>query len=151
MISTHVGSNSRYKKKLLSLKVGETIKMFGPFLFFFLRPKVTDYVFLAQGIGITPFRSLLLHIKKQKIDVRTTLVHVGKEHTFREVTEPAASESYYVMTPEAFTATVESIQKKPHQLYFISGSPRFVRATKQTLQRLGIKKSQMKSDNFLGY
>lgn len=150
-ISTHVGSNSHYKRYLMNMKKGQKIVLLGPVLFFFLRPHVTHYVFLAQGIGITPFRSLLKHIDEQKSDVRTTLVHVGKDHTFRDLTEKVATESHYVAAPEAFTATVLALPRRDDQRYYISGSPKFVSTTKKTLRSHGIKRSQITSDNFFGY
>ncbi len=52
-------------------------------------------VFLAQGVAITLFRSLLRHISIAGLDHRTTLVHVGHGHPFRADTEPEATVVHY--------------------------------------------------------
>lgn len=134
------------------MKKGQVITTLGPILFFFFRKRRTDYVFLAQGIGITPFRSLLVHAKRRKLDVHITLVHVARPpHTFRDETETMASESHFVETPEEFTVLATKATANKNNLYFLSGSPRFVTSTKKLLRQSGVKASAIKSDNFLGY
>ena len=66
----------------------------GPMMDFTFRAGVTDVVFLAQGIGITPFRSMLTHAHAAALPVTTTLLQVdGGEHVYRAVTEPLVTES----------------------------------------------------------
>jgi ferredoxin-NADP reductase len=150
-ISTHVRKESAYKQRLNSLKSGEHIILWGPVLDFIFRDNATDYIFLAQGIGITPFRSLLVHADSAKLPISTTLIHVeGGEHTFQELTSGLATHAYYPSDPEGFTQNIQDTLNN-NALYYLSGSPRFVRATKKTLRSLGLKRSQMKSDSFLGY
>jgi glycine betaine catabolism B len=150
MVGTHVGSNSPFKRKLMVLREGERVFMFGPILFFTFQKRVTDYVFLAQGIGITPFRSMLVHAHDTPLAVSTTLIHVDKaNHTYRELTEQYATKAAYPTNPEEFQALVR--QQDPHSSFYLSGSPRFVAATKQLLRECGVPRSRMRSDWFLGY
>lgn len=150
-ISTHVRKESRYKQRLDALKSGDHLTLWGPVLDFIFRENATDYTFLAQGIGITPFRSLLVHADSVKLPISITLIHVeGEPHTFRELTERLATHTYYPTDPEGFTQSIkDTLNSKA--VYYLSGSPRFVRATKKTLRSLGLKQSRVKSDSFLGY
>lgn len=151
MIGTHVRIESEYKQRLAALQPGDTMTMIGPVLHFTLPKKKQPVVFLAQGIGITPFRSMLVHAQNT---LDSTLVHVDNpEHTYRTVTEPLVTQSFYVHTPEAFTeALVLTVAAKAHNaLYYVSGSPRFVEATKKTLIDNGITAENIKKDGFLGY
>lgn len=152
-ISTHVREESKYKQYLDSLKEGDKIYLNGPVLNFTLRKDVNNYVLLAQGIGITPFRSMLVHASSQNLRVKTTLVHVDNaNHIFHELTEKLASEAHYPADSEEFNQNIKDMVKRNKEAaYYISGSPHFVKVTKETLAGLGIGKSRMKSDNFLGY
>lgn len=150
-ISTHVRKESKYKQRLNSLTSGDRITILGPVLDFIFKDEATEYVFLAQGIGITPFRSLLVHADRAKLPLSTTLIHVeGDSHTFQELTARLATKAYYPTNPEDFTQTIRDTLNDA-ALYYLSGSPRFIRATKKTLRSLGVKRSHIKSDSFLGY
>lgn len=151
MVGTHVREGSEYKQRLAALEEGDTISLLGPVLNFVLPETPRPVVFLAQGIGITPVRSMLVQNKKQ---LDATLVHVDNpEHTYRATTEPLATQSFYVHSPEEFTeATILTIAaKKNDALYYISGSPRFVDATKKTLLENEVVAQNIKTDGFLGY
>lgn len=151
IIGTHVRAESEYKQRLAALQPGDTITMVGPVLNFTLPNDTRPAVLLAQGIGITPFRSMLIHAAGNR-DI--TLIHVDNpEHTYRSITEPLSTQSFYVHDPEAFTeATTLTIAAKTNSaLYYLSGSPRFVEATKQTLLKQGINAKNIKKDSFLGY
>lgn len=148
--STHVRAESKYKQRLAALQPGDKITMWGPVLDFTFKDE-TEYVFLAQGIGITPFRSMLVHARDKALPVKTTLIHVDASgHTFRNITEHAATYSYFVTNPQEFTETIKGTVN-PKAAYYLSGSPRFIKATKKTLRSLGLKRSQIRKDSFLGY
>jgi len=149
--STHVRKESTYKQHLDNLKAGNHVTMVGPVLDFIFQKDTDEYVFLAQGIGITPFRSLLVYAHHEKLPVNTTLVHVDSyAHVFKEETSRYATIALYPENPEAFTQAVTQTLNKD-ALYYLSGSPKFVGATKQTLIGLGVDTSHMKTDSFLGY
>ena len=148
--STHTATGSAYKKKLLSLKPGAKMILAGPILNFTFTKDSSNYVFLAQGIGITPFRSMLVHAHAKQLPINTTLIHVdSKGHTFKEMTQQYATTAYYPIDAEAFQEIVKSQDVK--QLFYISGSPRFVAATKVLLNEMGVERGSIKTDSFLGY
>lgn len=151
IVGTHVREESEYKQRLAALEPGDKMHLVGPVLDFVLPKEPQSVVFLAQGIGITPIRSMLIENDRQ---LDTTLIHVdSNDHTYKSVTEPLATQTFYVNTPEAFTeATVLTIAAKKNDAhYYISGSPRFVAATKETLVKNTIDPKNIKTDGFLGY
>ncbi len=150
---THIGSGSRYKKQLMKLVPGDTIQMFGPYLNFIPTADSLPIVMLAQGIGITPFRSLLLWLAAHEPDRATHLIHVESEpHTYRTETETAATSARYVTNPEMFSQTLlEAAGQHPDGWFYISGSPRFVRSITEQLKKVGISGKRIKKDGFLGY
>lgn len=152
-VGTHTGSGSRYKKQLMRLVPGDTIQMFGPYLNFIPPADSLPIVMLAQGIGITPFRSLLLWLTAHEPNRATHLIHVESEpHTYRSETETVATSARYVTNPEAFShAMLEAATKHPDAWFYISGSPRFVRSITGQLKKVGISTKRIKKDGFLGY
>lgn len=150
-ISTHLRAESAYKQALMSLKAGDKIAFRGPVLDFVYRQNANNCIFLAQGIGITPFRSMLMHARLAKLDVHTTLLHVARgEHTFKAETEQLAGIAVYPASAEDFTVEIKK-HLNIAATYYISGSPTFVKATKQTLRSLNVPRSNIVTDNFIGY
>lgn len=148
--STHIASNSRYKRKLMSLSIGDTVLFLGPLLNFTYRTNARKYVFLAQGIGVTPFRSMLVSAHAAALPLHTTLVHVDSTtHSFRKTTQLYASKSYYPTTADAFRKIVK--QQDTNQLFYISGSPSFIRSTRKLLKDQGVTAGNIVTDSFLGY
>jgi ferredoxin-NADP reductase len=149
--STHVRKGSTYKQRLDALQPGDVLRFLGPVLDFTLKEDTSNYVFLAQGIGITPFRSMLVHAQSSALPIATTLIHVeSAAHTFQEETQSLATHAYYPSNPEEFTQKVKETLNT-NASYYLSGAPKFVRATKRTLRTLGVNMSRIRSDTFLGY
>lgn len=154
MIGTHTGTGTRFKNHLLSLKPGDKMTIMGPVLNFTLPPNAKSVALLAQGIGITPFRSMLTHAQKKELPVHTTLIHVeADDHTYQSTTQKAANIARYPKSAEEFNQILADTVNTSGDatLYYTSGSPRFNRATIKTLVSLGIPRSRIKKDGFLGY
>lgn len=153
MIATQVRHTSSYKQALARLKPGDTVRLLGPVFRFVLRPHATDVVFLAQGIGITPFRSLLRHIEQAKLAVHTTLIHVEQsEPIFGDETKALADDATYPTSREAYSAQLQqTIGQHPAAVYYLSGSTDFIRSTNAQLTSAGIPYRRIKYDWFLGY
>ena len=82
LIGTSLRSNSTYKQKLAALDEGDRVVFHGPLARFTLDGAGADVVMLAQGIGITPFRSMLRHLALGGDAVSATLIHVGAGHAY---------------------------------------------------------------------
>lgn len=152
MIATHARKESKYKQRLMNLKAGESMWVLGPILNFTFKKKVKKYVYVAQGIGITPFRSMLVYARDNSLPIHSTLVHVDNGgHTFKTETAPLASPAYFPTSPDEFTTQVIETAKDPEAWFYLSGSPRFVFATRRTLMNHGVQWWRIKLDTFLGY
>lgn len=118
--------------------------------------------FIAGGIGITPFRSILKYLvdKGEKRDI--VLFYSNKkpaEVAYREVLDEAQSQlgikTVYVMTDETGYLTGDMIASAlpdyRDRKFYISGPRSMVVAFEQTLADLAIPKRQIKTDFFPGY
>ena len=153
MIGTHIRQGSPFKQALAALQPGESITMFGPVLNFRLENAPQDVVFLAQGIGITPFRSMLVHNARQVSPRRITLLHSdGFEPTFGDETAKLATSAHYPDNKDTFSAMLgRTIAANPHAWFYVSGSPEFIKDAKAFMLTNRIRKSSIKTDSFLGY
>jgi ferredoxin-NADP reductase len=124
----------------------------GPILNFTYRPGAKRLVFLAQGIRIKPVRSKLVYARAHNLNIHTTLIHVDSGgHTFAPLTRQLASLAHFPTNPEEFTAFVKEAAKDKDAVFYLSGSPKFVFATRKTLHSLGVGWRRVKADTFLGY
>ena len=152
-IGTRVRAGSAYKTALAALSPGTQVSLRGPLLDFTVAPSMARVVLLAQGIGITPFRSILRHLSHVAGDTRATLVHVATaNHPYRDETAALATLGHYPTEQEEFAVRVkESIVEDPTATYFVSGGSAFVTTTTAVLKAGGIRRAQIKKDRFLGY
>jgi ferredoxin-NADP reductase len=150
-ITTHI-SDSPFKKKLDSLKVGSSIYLSGPFGVFTLgKNPPKKAVFVAGGIGITPMRAMMKYAKDTNIDTDMTLIHVAKNlYLFRGELSKIAHESHYI-TRDDLAETVRRVVAKQGKNvpFYISGPPAFVETAIGELKNLGA--TTIKTDGFLGY
>ena len=65
LLGTRTGKEaSEFKKTLINLKKGETLKMRGPFGIFKFQDESSPVVLFASGVGITPIRAMLKSLSK---------------------------------------------------------------------------------------
>jgi ferredoxin-NADP reductase len=118
-----------------------------------------SYVFIAGGIGITPFRSMIQSLLDTNQQVPITLfyiVHDAGEVLFGDVFEKAQkhleTKVIYVvdkkLTEDVITKNVKAY-KDP--LYYISGPQEMVLAYAELLRSIGVPAEQIKTDLFTGY
>lgn len=148
--TTHAREGSAFKRRIMEFVADDKIFLLGPLLNFTFHKTYKDYVFLAQGIGITPFRSMLVHAHAADMPVTTTLVHVdGAEHAFKDLTNKYATKAHYPTNPDEFREIV--LGQDAQKVFYLSGSPRFVKATKALLKEHGVARGSIRTDSFLGY
>jgi len=152
VIATKLQSGSKFKTALAALGPGENIKVRGPVMRFTLDGSSDEVVFIAQGVGITPFRSLLRHIDGNDIKKHTTLIHVASAHPFRTETARLAREASYPTDAESFRLDLKQAStERPGATYYLSGAPSFIKETAALLTEARIPKKQLKRDMFRGY
>ncbi|MFD7135481.1 ferredoxin--NADP reductase [Streptomyces sp. NPDC059894] len=154
VIATRLQSGSAYKNALAALRPNDPVTLQGPMFNFTLKGTPEDVVFLAQGIGITPFRSILRHISAAGVAKRTHLVHVSgtQTPTYRAETQDLATTALYPTQRDDFALAVkELVAEKPGAVYFVSGATDFLKGTVEQLTQLGVGKKQIRKDRFVGY
>lgn len=151
---------STFKKALFALKPRTKVNAFGP-MGWFLLPKDESFekVFISGGIGITPFRSLLTTLQKEKLPTRMTLIatfatqeHAVFSHELLEVSKNNAQikivYTFSGVSKELFNKHISAL-KKP--VYYIVGSEEMVAETKVLLLDLGVAEEKIQTEDFTGY
>lgn len=159
-------SPSSFKKTLLNLKPATKVNVFGP-MGWFLLPEHDglEKIFIAGGIGVTPFYSLLQTLADKKLEKLITLFvsFKTKEHAvfYEELTEIANKNSHinvvYLFSnsqenQNSFDAVFEKyISDLGKPVFYIVGSPEMVYSTKNLLLDLGIPEEKIQTEDFTGY
>lgn len=159
MITTKI-PQSTFKKALANLEPGTKVQFFGP-IGYFIEKIESDkpFVFLAGGIGITPFYSLLKHAAHKKLTSPFALfASFSKPENIifhKELTELSNKNKNIktIFTTERFSEKLlkEKITDIYHPNYYIVGPPSMVEETKQMLENLEINSEQIFTEDFTGY
>ncbi len=69
---------SAFKRSLIEAPLGTALEIDGPYGSFTLPSKPSDVYFLAGGIGVTPFRSMIEDTRERSLDHTLTLIHSNR-------------------------------------------------------------------------
>jgi ferredoxin-NADP reductase len=162
-LTTKVPENpSAYKRHLMSLTPGDSIIMSGPIGNFYVEDTSKPILFIAGGIGITPYRALLKNYDKNKAtapsSIKLLYIDSSPEFTFKDELDALheTNDFFFIKyLTERTTLTAEIINfandHKNNAYYFISGSPSMINSIKELLKENGIKAKAIKADSFRGY
>lgn len=153
--------SSSFKKALHELKQGDELSLNligGDFVL--PRNTATPLVFIAGGIGITPFRSMLHDMMDTKIKRPVTLFYANRTEEdiawrkFFEGTEWGLK-FISVITERDGHINAEMIQKKvpnyKESLFYLSGPMPMVKTFEKLLSEMGVPRGNIKRDYFPGY
>lgn len=158
---------STFKSWLNNLSVGETIEADGPRGQFTFQD-TGETVFIAGGIGITPFRSILLDLNYKKLQPKITLLYSNRTQNilFKQLLDeisPANPNLKIVYTvtddptwpgeksqinPDFINKYIPNIQKP---IFYVSGPEPMVEAMSKMLTEMGVPEDHFKQDFFPGY
>lgn len=161
--------SSAFKRELMTLKPGDRIHAAQLAGSFTLPAKPdTKIAFLAGGIGITPFRSMLQHLLDRK-ERRPIVILYGTEGqqdiAYRDVLG-AARRELGIRTVHAVARGGEhgqypgyiderlirlAIPDYLERTFYISGPQAMVKALRQKLRAMGVRRSRIKVDYFPGF
>lgn len=159
MITTRIRP-SAFKKALKKLKTGDRVKIDGSFGQFALHKNIKiPAVFLAGGIGITPFRSII----KGSLNRKITLFYSNRKNEdvafLNELKELENKNKNFklmvIMTK--LTGHInpkmikEDVKNWREAIYYAVGSTGFVQSMVNMLSEMKIKPEQIKTENFSGY
>ncbi len=165
---------SDFKKALMNLKEKDEIKIFGPMgNFIFDESNSKPKVFIAGGIGITPFHSELLYATRKNLTIPITLFvsfstreeiiyfeelkKLEEQHAnikiIYTITKPHESEK--VWTGETGRISEKLIKKYVLDifdvLFYVVGPPSLEEGIKSLLTNMKISEENILTEQFTGY
>lgn len=164
-------SDSDFKKTLLSLQKGDPISFMGPKGNFLLESEIPA-VFIAGGIRITPFRSMLEFISDELLKTPVTLLYGNRnveDIPFKQQldeasqTIPSLEISYVISDPpsspqwdyreghidEDFLREV--VAAHSDAIYYVAGPGNMVSSIFRTLTIIGVPPEKTRQELFRGY
>lgn len=165
--------SSSFKKSLLSMNIGDEI-VAGQLAGEFTLPKDPHkkLVFIAGGIGITPFRSIIKYLldtnQKRQIVLfysNKTAAEIVYTDLFNQGVEQLGMKIVYTLTdstqvPPNWPSRVgylneqmikEEVGDYKERLFYLSGPHSMVTAFEKVLKDMGLKSNQIKIDFFPGF
>jgi ferredoxin-NADP reductase len=149
VFSMDLSSGSEFKQRISELTPGDSLQFFKVKGQFVLDPEMSDVVFIAGGIGITPIRSLIMDIEKGSKPVSWQLLHIARTgHLYQSELETLPAPQVRTNRAGCESALKNVVAQKPAAHYFISGSDRFVQGLKEQLEQLGVPETKIRMENF---
>lgn len=149
------------------LKPGDKAKIEGPYGVFSTNKLEGPFVFIAGGIGITPFMSMLRNMSDKKMEFSTKLIYANRTAAdmafYEELTTlskniPQFSFVNVFSEETASTAykgyiTEDIISKEAGNVlhnakFFICGPSPMMRSVEEVLQNMGVQKTQIFMEKF---
>jgi ferredoxin-NADP reductase len=166
-ITTRIREESGYKKTLDELSIGAEIDGEGPNGTFILDENTTDSnVFIAGGIGITPFRSIIKYIADKNLSTQIYLIYSNSDEdiTFKKELDEISSahpniKIHYVITSVEGHLDEIKIGKLIEDwklnigncVFWVCGPPPMIDAMEQALGKIKITSDRIHSEKFTGY
>jgi len=152
-------NGSSFKKKLLDMREGERIVATGLAGDFVLpKDKNKKLVFMAGGIGITPFRSQIQYLMDKKEARPIILLYSNKaadgiayKETFDQAEKMLGIKTFYASARMDYKTIMEQVPDYKQRMFYLSGPRGMVESFERTLQLMGVKKSSIKIDFFPGF
>lgn len=151
---------SSFKNALKSLANGGTIEAEGPEGEFTVEDPNQRSIFIAGGIGVTPYHSILLDLDHRGLPINVLLMYANrtKDAVYKKeledvaVRHPEFKIRYFIgdtrIDEDAIRTAAPDIQKP---IFYISGPEPMVEALEKMLAGMGIPDNRIKRDYFPGY
>jgi ferredoxin-NADP reductase len=164
MVATRMREGSHFKRALKALPPGAKLRLSGPLGDMTLHEDATrPAVFIAGGIGITPFRSMLLQAGHDRLGHELFLAYSnrrreqaaflaeleGLERRFERFHLLAVASDTDGVLDEKKLARFAGAARSP--VYYLAGPPAMVEAMKASLERSGVRADEVRSEEFFGY
>lgn len=154
------GQQSSFKKALKELQVGsvamEVSDVDGDFT---VDDPTVDAVFIAGGIGVTPYRAIIKQLDHEGANIKALLLYGNRDENipfkaeFDEVAsrQPGFKVNYLVGTKLDAAAVQAAVPDLAKPIFYVSGPEPMVEALQESLKGLGVPPEHLKGDWFPGY
>jgi ferredoxin-NADP reductase len=173
MIATRM-RDTAFKRTLRNMSLGTSVKIEGPFGNLTLHNNASKAaVLLAGGIGITPFRSIVVRAAREKLPHLIFLFfsnHRPEDAPFlKELQELESQDPCYKLIAtmtgmgkseqpwhgETGFINTEMLSKHlnqaPSPIYYIAGPPEMVKGLRDVLHQRGVDDDDIRTEEFAGY
>ena len=167
-------SGSAFKQTLLKMPLGNIMTIESPLGTFTLPEETSNpVIFIAGGIGITPFRSMVRHIATEHTNHTVTLFYSNRvpgEAVFLDEFQSIAGTHENI----SFVPTMTRVDSSPttwsgptgrlnasmiqegckewrDAVYFIAGPPKMSDSMKEILEEMDIQPDRIRVESFVGY
>ncbi len=153
-----------FKDTLFSLFPGDTATAEGPYGSFFVKDEEREkkHLFIAGGVGIAPFRSILM---SSHYPTQSTLLHALKGPEDALYTADLSKIATRIPLHVTYTQSSEkadfqgkvtremllSLSSPSDTIYWICGSPIMIRDVSHVLESLDVVEQNIKTEKFTGY
>jgi ferredoxin-NADP reductase len=152
--------SSSFKKALRMLPIGAEIEAEGPEGEFVITDPERNYIFVAGGIGITPFRSILAEADHTGQKLKAHLLYGNRDNSivFKDELDGFTRRNPkltidYIVDPDHIDEDRlrQAIQSADNPYIFISGPEPMVEALTVMVKKLGVSGNHIQTDFFPGY
>lgn len=172
-ITCRIREESGFKKTLDALPIGTEVEIEGPSGTFIFdeatnhQPPITNHIFLAGGIGITPFRSFIKYNLDNKLKIPMHLIYSNSnsDFVFGSELKKWSKENDFIKVDFFDTSVLGHLDASKVRKIFdiwhlkfeipatwwLVGPPAFVSAMEEVLESLKIPSSNIISEKFTGY
>jgi ferredoxin-NADP reductase/nitrite reductase/ring-hydroxylating ferredoxin subunit len=151
---------SSFKRALRELPIDAHVEVDQPAGDFTLPSANLRRVLIAGGIGITPFRAMLLDLDHRELPVNATLLYANRTSDFVYQGEidglrrrhPGLVVHHFV-SPQRITrdSIARAVPDLGTTVFLVSGPEPFVEGLEGMLSEMGVSESRLKRDYFPGY
>ncbi len=151
---------SSFKRALYNLEPGSIVEASDIQGDFTIKSEDKKFVFIAGGIGVTPYRSIMLDLAHRGRGPDITVLYGNKnmDIVFKDVLDGlAASNDWldlnYIIEPRLIDSDVikRSVSDIFNSVYYTSGPRKMVEIIVKTLLEMNLKEENMIVDYFPGY
>lgn len=160
ILTTHYffQESSSFKRALFAKKVGESIEAIKIQGNFTIEDPERKMVFIAGGIGITPFHSILLDLENKKKIKDIILIYSNKNTdrvVFKETLDRLNQKFQnfqikYIYSPQHSDEKLikETVPNIYERAFYLSGPIRMVSSVEDALNKLNVDKKNIRKDYF---
>ncbi len=154
-------SGSGFKKTLIKIPIGSQVEIEGPYGYFTLpKDNSEPLVFIAGGIGITPFLSMIRFVNENKLKYSIILLYTNRNKDsaayLQELKNISKQNPHFQLKNKFGRLDEDFIRESVGNIlyqvkWYIVGPPPMVAAAKEILNNISVSPDHIFFEEFIGY